>query len=428
MSQKLPISDYEFISNPSSFDFMNIESDGETGYILEVDVEYGKNLHELHNDYPFLPEKVKLNRTEKLCATLNDKKNYIVYIKNLQQAVNNGLKVTGIHRVLKFKQCEWLKSYIDLNTKKRQEATTNTRKDICKLMNNSIYGKSCENVLKRRTIYLFDSWERQGCKKGASSFVSSGYMQRLKVFDDNFIGVELQQKSVKYNKPVQVGFTVLELSKHLMYDFHYSKMLKMFDPKNVKMCYTDTDSFVYHIKTEDFYADLKEIVNDPTQKVFDTSEYPVDNQYGYKLVNKKVLGCFKDELNGVPMQKFVALRAKCYTFIAGDEVKSKAKGVKKYVTKTLTPSEYMQCIRNQNLNIFKNQYVFRSRNHQIYTENIRKVALNGKDDKRFICPDKITTLALGHKDIIHHEIEAMEIDLILDFQSEDISLKLNIKD
>jgi len=284
-------------------------------------------------------------------------------------------------------------------------------------MNNSIYGKSCENVLKRRNIYLFDTWESQGKnKKGAASCISSGYMQRIKVFDNDFIAVEQSSKRIKFNKPLQIGFTVLELSKKKMYEFHYEKMHKLFKPENVKLCYTDTDSFVYQIKTEDFYTDLKHIVNNPQKVVFDTSDYPTDNPYGYKLMNKKVLGCFKDELNGIPMKSFVALRAKCYTFTtANDEVHNKAKGVKKDVTKSLTTDEYLNCVKNKDLKIYKDQYVFRSRNHTVYTENLRKVALNGNDDKRYICSDQINTLALGHKDIQLHEIQAMEVDLIENF-------------
>ena len=122
--------------------------------MLKVDIEYPKELHNLHKDLPFLCERRKLDKTSKLVTTLDDKKGYVVHISALKQALNHGLKLTKIHNVLEFKQAAWMKKYIDKNTKLRIEAKNDFEKDFFKLMNNSVYGKTMENVRKHRDIHL----------------------------------------------------------------------------------------------------------------------------------------------------------------------------------------------------------------------------------------------------------------------------------
>ena len=122
--------------------------------MLKVDIEYPKELHNLHKDLPFLCERRKLDKTSKLVTTLDDKKDYVVHISALKQALNHGLKFTKIHNVLEFKQVAWMKKYIDKNTKLRSEAKNDFEKDFFKLMNNSVYGKTMENVRKHRDIHL----------------------------------------------------------------------------------------------------------------------------------------------------------------------------------------------------------------------------------------------------------------------------------
>ena len=251
-------------------------------------------------------------------ATLKDKEHYIVHSANLKQAMEHGLKLRKVHRVLRFRQSCWMKPYIDMNNDVRANTTSKTKKDLAKLMNNAVFGKTIENVEKRRKIKLFDCWENQPTgKRGAVSFVSSGYLKKVTTFKQDFVAVELSTKVVKFDKPFQIGFTILELAKNKIYEFHYDLMKSMYpDPARVKLCYTDTDSFIYSIHTEDVYTDLKEKVHDPQREVeyFDTSDYPADNPYGFMQVNKKRLGAMKDECNGKVMAQFIGLRAKCYTF------------------------------------------------------------------------------------------------------------------
>lgn len=118
-------------------------------------MEYPKELHIDHNDYPFLPERVKLQNVEKLCTTLNSREKYVLHLKNIQQAIQNGLKVTKVHRILKFFQSDWMASYINLNNSRREMAQTKTLKDLCKLMNNSVFEKTAEDVMRRIKVHQF---------------------------------------------------------------------------------------------------------------------------------------------------------------------------------------------------------------------------------------------------------------------------------
>lgn len=408
MSQRLPIGEYEWLDEKefSDFDVTKLSENDEYGFVLEADIEYPiiAELHKRHNDLPFLTERIETKSSMKLMATLKNKDKYVAHGMILKQAIENGLKINKIHRILRFKQEAWMAKYIELNNEARKAATETTKKNLCKLMNNAVFGKTIENVEKRRTIRLFNTWENQPTgKRGAVSFISSGYLKKVTKFTENCVAIELQQKLIQFEKPIQIGFTILELAKYKIYDFHYEFMGKMYsDPDKVKLCYTDTDSFIYEIHTEDVYDDLKQFVINPThdREVFDTSDYAIDNPYGFPRVNKKKLGAMKDECSGKIMTEFIGLRAKCYSYkVAGEEWHNKAKGVKRHVADQLESSGYESCLLDHQKIITKEQHIFRSKLHEIVTENVKKCALNGADDKRFICNDKINTYAWGHCDI-----------------------------
>ena len=139
MSQKFPVNKFERIEDTSQFneDFMkNCNEESNAGYFLEVDIQYPEKLHEIHNDLPFLPERMKTEKVEMLVTNLHDKTEYIIYIRSLKQALNHGLILKKVHRVIKFNQKAWLKTYIDMNTKLQQKAKNNSEKDFFKLVNN----------------------------------------------------------------------------------------------------------------------------------------------------------------------------------------------------------------------------------------------------------------------------------------------------
>ena len=120
------------------------------GYVLEVDVKYSRELHDHHNDLPFMCEKIRVNGVEKLVPNLHDKQKYVIHVKALKQALDHGLVLERIHRVIQFKQSDWMKEYIDFNTRLRMVAKNDFEKDFYKLMNNSVFGKTMENIRKHR--------------------------------------------------------------------------------------------------------------------------------------------------------------------------------------------------------------------------------------------------------------------------------------
>ena len=202
--------------------------------------------------------------------------------------------------------------------------------------------------------------------------------------------IEMQRTKVKMNKPIYLGLSILEISKILMYEFWYDYMKPKYG-NNVKLCFMDTDSFIMSIKTEDFY---KDIAND-VEKRFDTSNYEVDRPTG---TNKKVIGLMKNELGGRDITEFVALRPKTYSYLTDDcKEDKKAKGTKKCVIKRMIKfNDYKNCLSNVEV-VLKSRQRFKSKGHDVYTENVNKIALSINDDKRIVSSDKITSYPYGYK-------------------------------
>ena len=381
MSQPLPTGGFEWVDvNPNKISELATRTD--KGYILEVDVSYSRELHNQHNDLPFMCERMEINGVEKLVPNLRDKKNYVIHIQALNQALKHGLKLDKVHRAIEFDQSPWLKTYIDFNTQLRAEATNDFEKDFFKLMNNSVFGKTTENIRKHRNIKLVTTEEK--------------YLRT--VMKPNFeSGVcEMGKIKVVMNQPVYLGQAMLDLSKIVMYEFHYDYIVPKYGLEKLKLCYMDTDSLVYDIKTEDFYEG---IANDVEAR-FDTSGYSKTDFRPLPIgLNKKVIE-MKDELGGKIMTEFVALRPKLYSYreLDGSEDK-KCKGIKKCVVKkTLTFEDYKTCLFSDSTE-YRSQLMFRSAKHEVHTIEVNKVALNRDDDKRISKKDEISTFARGHKDL-----------------------------
>ena len=255
-----------------------------------------------------------------------------------------------------------------MNTKKRKEAKNEFGKDFFKLMNNSAFGKTMENVRNHRDIKLVTTEEKR------SKLVSEPNYHTTKHFSENLLAIEMKKTKVKMNKPVYLGMSILDISKTLMYEFWYD----FIKPKYV--CYIDTDSFIIHIKTEDFYEDIANGV----EKWFDTSNYDENNKRPLVIgKNKKVIGLFKDELGGKIMEEFVALRPKTYAYVMDDDSeKNIAKGTKKCVIKRILKfNDCKKCQSNDKI-ILKSQHRFKSDCYNVCTEQINKIALSSNDDKR----------------------------------------------
>ena len=421
MSQRLPIGDFRWakpheLSNFTAQTIATLPDDASDGYILEVDLDYPAELHDLHNDLPFclrnqLPNEAELTAyqrhileqtgrkyqpTSKLLGTLHPKSRYILHYRNLKQCLANGLLLTKVHRVLAFTQTAWLQPYIEYNTAKRAKATNDFAKDFYKLMNNAVYGKTMENVRKRMD-YAITMDPLSAMKRLARPTFKRATI--IRPDDDNgeggIIGIELCKNEVTLDKPIYAGFAILEHSKHLMYDFHYNYVKRLYGT-SAKLLMTDTDSLMYQVYTADIYQDMKEHA-----QLFDTSDYPKEHPC-YSVANKKVIGKMKDEANSFLISEFVGLRAKMYSFVLDDPSKDKfkkhqkAKGIKRnVVSRCLTHEKFKSCLTaHSSERVTINS--LRSYNHDVYGITQEKAGLSSFDDKRAILPNGYDTLAYGH--------------------------------
>ena len=387
MSQKLPVNDFKWIEGTSKINkefIKNYDENNDKGYILEVDVKYPKKLPDIHSDLPFLAKRMKIDKCKKLVCSLLNKNEYVVHIKSLKEALNHGLKLKIVHRIIEFNQKAWLKSYIDMNTELRKLAKDEFEKDLFKLINNAVFGKTMENIRKHRNIKLVITDKKRNKLISEPNYYTMNYISK------DLSIIEMNKTRVKMNKPIYVGLSILDISKILMYEFWYNYMKPKYG-NDVKLCYMDTDSFVKNIKTEDFY---KDIAND-VEKRFDTSNYEVDRPLPTGK-NKKVIGLMKDELGGKIFTEFVTLRPKTSYFTDDGKEDKKAKGTKKCVIKRMIKfNDYKSCLLKDEV-IFKSQQRFIGKKHDVYTENIYKIVLNNNDDKRIVSSDKITSYPYGN--------------------------------
>ena len=210
MSEKLPINEFKWVNDISAINEKFVKSydkkSSDKGYILEVDVDYPSKLHRLHSDMPFLLERMKIDKTQKLVCNLHDKRKYVVHISILKQALNHGLKLKKVHRVIEFNQEAWLKKYIDMNTELGKKAPNNFEKDFFKLMNNAVFGITMENVRKHRDIKLV----KTDCKR--NRLVSEPNYHTMKLISENLSIIEMKKVKVKMKKPIYLGLSILEIS------------------------------------------------------------------------------------------------------------------------------------------------------------------------------------------------------------------------
>ena len=209
----------------------NYNEDSDVRYFLEVDIEYPKQLWGLHKDLPFLPERKKLGKVEKLVCSIEDKEKYVIHKRALKQALNHGSVLKNGHRVIKLNQEAWLKPYIDANTKLKTEAKNEFKKDFFKLMNNSVFGKTMENVRKHSDIKLVTIDERR------NKLVSEPNYHTTKHFSENLLAIEMKKTKVKMNKPIHLGMSILDIRKTLMYKFWYDYIKPKYKKKSKIMLY-----------------------------------------------------------------------------------------------------------------------------------------------------------------------------------------------
>ena len=405
MSQFIPWGGFKWLTDEqiSQFCLNDISDDSELGYILEIDLEYPTTLHDEHSDYPLAPESMKISNemlspfsqklkenlqfkgqpTPKLIPNLHDKTKYITHYKNLKFYLQQGMILKKVHRIIQFNQSPWMKNYIDFNTRMRKQATSDFEKDFFKLMVNSVFGKTMENLRNRMNVELVNTPKRM------KKLCAKPTFKTFRIFNDDLTAVHMAKTKLILNRPIYVGFVVLDGSKLLMYDFHYNYIKKKYGDK-AKLLFTDTDSLCYEIETDDLYQDMK---SDHHQ--FDTSNYKEDN-FLYSLENKKVLGKMKDECAGEIIDEFIGLRSKMYSLSYGGKEKKTAKGVKRRVVEfNLKHQWYKDSLLNNHIK-YSTMNQIRSYDHQLYSVTLSKISLSPYDDKRFILENGCDTLAHGH--------------------------------
>ena len=439
MSKPLPKSGFKWKRvMPTEEEILNKKENAKTGWILEVDLEYPAELHKEHNSYPLAPEKKVVKKecmseyqkrlikdlelkppdSKKLLLTLEDKKDYVVHYSNLQFYLKQGMKLKRVKRVLEFEQECWMEPYIRMNTEFRKQAKNDFEKNFYKLMNNSVFGKTMENLRNRVDIKIVRSNEKDKIRK----LVASPLYSRHVIFTNDMVGIDMRKSRLLLNKPVYTGMTILDNSKILMYDFYYNQLKKQYG-KKCELLYTDTDSLLLEIETEDVYKDIK-----ANEKHYDTSDYPKEHPL-HSTVNKKVLGKMKDECAGTPISDIICLKPKMYSNMKADEKNiRKAKGVKKSVVKKQIKHEQYKKTLFGTQQMWHGMNILRSEGHEIYGMHVNKISLSPFDSKRWIADDGVNTKAYGYTmPFEFKEIEALftnteikEIDLEASFTNTEI--------
>ena len=411
MSQPLPTHSFLWVTEEDKLEelhkkILQLKPDADEGYILEVDLEIPLDLHDHFNEYAPAPEhmsvkkdmlspfstycleKLNMNHTtgHKLIPNLYNKEKYIIHYRTLQCYMMLGLKLTKIHRAIQFGQIAWLKEYIDFNTEQRKLAKNNFEKNFFKLMNNSVFGKTIENLRNRTHVELVHKQER------FIKLMSKPEVDSFQRFNEDLAAVRLKKKSLKMNRPNYAGMVILDLAKLLMYDFYYNVLKRRYGPK-LHLLFTDTDSLCVSIQTQDVYNDMLGM-----QSHLDCSDYPVDH-FLHNTKNKKVLGKFKDEMNGQLIYEYVGLRAKMYSILWSQGTVKTCKGINRAVNKlVLKHNMYKDCLMQTDYRV-DSMVRIGSEAHILYTYKGNKISLSPFDDKRYVLDDKISTLAYGHYQI-----------------------------
>ena len=400
MSQYLPTSEFEKLDFPEEYELEQIVEDlrfipdnNEYGYFIECDLEYPAEIKEKTENFPLCPYQTKADPnlfseymnsvkqpnykpTEKLMCDLTNKYNYMMHYRMFKFYTQIGMKVTKIHTIYRFKQSLWLEKYINHNTQKRTKAKTNFEKDLYKLMNNAFFGKTMENVRDRTNLEFIPHTNIDQIIKRQSKLSFKGIVNHYSEFSI----YKFDKEKVIFDKPIYLGFSVLELSKLLMYEFYYHKLQPYYNNK-IKLHYMDTDSFILSIKTGDLINDLEYFKDD-----FDFSELDPSHEL-YNSINKKVIGKMKIETSPIiELDNFVALRSKSYSFSYGSTVqeakqrtiqKSKQKGIQH----TPIYSQFINSLFNSETTTATN-YSIRSIAHNLTVQKQDKLAVNPFDDKR----------------------------------------------
>ena len=413
MQFKLPYADLKWVNMDMDTALETIRKtdfNANTEYLYEVDLEYPEDLHDHFSDYPPAPENIliptsmyslyqhelaaelgsKLVEFPKLVPNLLKKTKYIVHGQALKLYLELGMKLTGVYRVMQFSQKAIIKPFVDLNIQLRvREGNSAFERDFFKLMNNAVFGKTMENLKKRIRLELVNPTDVARMNRLISNPAYKGHT----IFENGLVAVHLTKVSLKLNRPIYIGQAILDISKYVMYNFYYNTVKERYGNK-ARLLYTDTDSLLCEIETENVYEDMLKMNNE--KPTFDFSEYP-KNHPNYDISKKGVPGLFKDECKSAAIKEFVGICPKMYSFITSEGKNTKkAKGVKRsVVSKILHHDMYKDALLNRKV-YRSTQVTLRSKKHKIGVYRQTKTSLCPLDTKRYILEDGIETLSYGH--------------------------------
>lgn len=417
----VPVGDYEWLTDTElemlERDILQVPEQGDKGYIMCVDLKYPEHLHEQHACMPLAPEQLDLTfedlspysqaclielqgekrakryRARKLCTTLKDKKNYVIHHRTLLLYLRLGMRLETIHRAFSFRQAPVIKKYIDFCTEQRKLAVTEDERVFFKMLCNTNYGKFLQNNRNHIEVF-FCTTEKEFDKR-----FSSPWYKGHRVIHENLTLVFWEKRKVKLDRLYAVGFTILELSKAHMYASFYDFFQPALGgPESVQLVLTDTDSLVLHVKNQSREEMFRAI-----EAIMDFSNYPPSHPRHSDRV-KSVPGYFKDENCGNILTEVVGLKSKCYVLNVLDYSKLTdktavvCKGVGRSARQNLTLEAYRNCLYNIS-QIKTPMYCIRSKNHNVYTQRVNKVALSTTDDKRYLLDCGIHSLPHGHYSI-----------------------------
>ena len=327
-----------------------------------------------------------------MTATLLNKKNYVVHYSTLKTYLELGLKIQKINKILGFEQTCFLKPYIDFCTQKRVDSKTEFKKRLWKLFINSVFGKFIESVRKYQKCDIVTSAKR------FERSVSCPFFESAIIINENCVVILKRLKKITLNKPIAIGFTILDRSKDFMYDAFYNKITPNFE--HCKVIFSDTDSLCMEIQTNSKKSPLLKL-----KDIMDFSNYPQSHPL-YSITRKNKLSFFKDETKSDKIKKIVALRSKCYSFTTKNNIyQIKCKGVTKAYKKSLPFNAFISCLKRIRKHSVS-QFHIRSRNHSITLDKSTRVGLSSYDCNRFILKCGIHTLPYGSylcKNIFHDE-------------------------
>ena len=405
---KLPIGGYEFMDEAEieeSFADMLRDYNQDTiglqeGFIAEVDLSYPEHLHHLHESYPLAPHpftprpedlsdyqnkchsvlNTKPSTVKKLSATFLKREKYVVHALNLKLYQRLGMKIEKVHRVLTFQECEFLRKYINFCTDMRSKSTTKIGSRFWKLMNNSVFGKWIEDTSKYINMGFATNAEY------AKKSMSNPKFKHFMVINEKLIGLTFERKKQEVKQAVAIGFSILELSKELMYRTYYEKIVPSLGEK-CRVLFSDTDSLFISCESENPLRKLKSIL--------DTSNF--DKSHPLRSLDRKSkVGYFKSEVGSSKISKFIGLRSKVYSFISDDGRVAKCKGVSKNYQKNLQFLHFEKCL-SEICSVSTPQRNLISQKHKIMLAKQQKLCFSSYDDKFYIKSCGIHTTPFGSK-------------------------------